>query len=237
MEERNKRQTAVKNMLDEQLEEKRRRHNQEEMRKELEDRLEEERLERQRKELEDDYRRELLSREGYISPQPPKLKALKPGPYFRTVPQPVPIVLPRFDEPRSRHQALDDVISQMRTAAALQAEQTQAVLLDFERMRAELHRSDMRRGWDRPSNFRQESRFVPLSNAGKAVIASHPLPAESIKSPVKEMEAKNRAESVIIRKNHQGWEDSLEGDKDVEESLGFVQQKFDVEESAKFSEN
>lgn len=228
-------------MLDEQLEDKRRRKTQDEMRKELEDRLEEERLERQRKELEDEYRKELLSREGLgYSPPPPEPNPPKPGPYFSPSFRPVFPTPARREEPKSRHQALDDVIAQMRAAAVLQAEQTQAVLMDFERMRSELHRNDIRRAWERPVDFRQDSRFLPLSNAGKAVIAPArgPLPAatESKRFQVKEISLNDRAESVLVRKSQVGWEDSLEGDKDVEQSLGLVKQKFDVEESAKFSE-
>ena len=109
--------------------------------------------------------------------------------------------------------------------------------MDFERMRADLHRTYTRRAWERPVDFRQESRFLPLSNAGKAIIASHgPPPVETQKYAVKELDLKERAESVLVRKSQVGWEDSLEGDKDVEQSLGLVKQKFDVEESAKCSE-
>lgn len=236
MEERNKRQMAVRTMLDEQLEDKRRRKTQDELRKDLEDRLEEERLERQRRELDDEYRREVLSREGLgNSPPPPEPKAAKPGPYFSPSFRPV-FAPPRREQPQTRHEALDDVIAQMRAAAVQQAEQTQAVLLDFERMRAELHRTDIRRAWERPVDFRQESRFLPLSNAGKAIIASHGPALEAPKYAVKELDLRERAESVLVRKSQVGWEDSLEGDKDVEQSLGLVKQKFDVEESAKFSE-
>ncbi len=64
-----KQQQSMRRLLDEQMEERRWRGDEERRARLLEDQMEEERLSKQRQELEDDYRRELKSREQYETGQ------------------------------------------------------------------------------------------------------------------------------------------------------------------------